>query len=439
MNVPTVFREEHRETILHLLALLTVFSLLYIIRGAWQPDQIFADEPAYIFHAITSWNERQGSSIMFSPFYHDLITPFVAVFFEQETGFAVWKFVLFYGTSVLVYFVIGGLTRSWVGLIAAIHMNFMIVPIMSGTYLTLALAWMFLALLVLVKRPGAVGLAAGVMLVGLHIRGEFSLILAAFLFLCAVFASRSVFSRRFVMQIIPGVVVFVALVYWHGSTLAEYPRAISLRGSFAYHHQISKTMTEMGYLAKYTDKKWGAVEMEALDKAYLEQFGKTQTEFREQGGFNLLEMYAASPDLIREHFRQVLIYSMDTFPESVMLELAWPTQAYSIRQILVDRQRVVLAALGIHGVFLLMAILPIVLDRFRGRLRPALCAPITRTLVFGALTPLAAIPAWFLATPLTHYLILLFPAYYLVFVLLLRRFFPRVIGCSDEGKSMVRD
>lgn len=424
--------------LMYILVIAITFSLVFTIWGAWLDGQFFTDEPAYVDLAIRSWQAGKGTPVAFSPLYHDLITPFVAIFFEKEMGFKIWKYLLFLITSVLVYYNVKRLANKWVGLIAAVHFQLLSIPYICGTLSTLAITWLLMCSLLLLSGRRVLGLVAGLLLLGIHIRGEFLIISVVFIALCLALSPKEIFQKRFFLQLAVPLAIFVGLIYLHGSDVREYKKMYTLRGAFGYQHYIINTMLEFGYFKKYTtETNRGLLKWEDLDKVFVEHFGKSLTTLRSEGKFDLPDLYRANPELIKAHYRRIFAESRSTIPAAFVVNFP-NSSPMNLRTLAGSLPAYWASQVGVYLLFAGLALLPAFL--LLARRRPYLMDrhPPPRRFYAILFAPLAGFVPWYLTMPQEHYVIMASSVLYLgggiVFGIILTRLadFSQSLAISDK-------
>lgn len=371
-----------------------------------------ADEEVWVRNAILSWETKTGSPISHTPFFHDLIIPFVAnIFFETQTGYALWKFLLFLLSYFLLFYVLSSVSNLWVALVLTVHFQFGIDAWSGPTYTLLAMVFYLAAAAVLIRNANWLGVSLGFLLLGSLVRFELALFLVTFLTLLVVFCLKNLSWRRLMKQFAIPAVLFLVLIYWHGSSLTRFPREYFYRGNQSVVWYMVDYLYYHGYFAEYTDAGRGFLPLELQDSVLVEHFGKTLQELNNS---SLLEMFRLNPTLLKARYSETL----QQFPSSIVSPYRIILPCPGSRQ-----------PLTYSWQFLAVAALPLLVARFARRsnwsnlnsmlkrffpdnegVSPVKGLP--KEFILLVASSLAGFVPWLMTFPQSHYLIMVVPSGY---------------------------
>jgi len=388
------------------LVLAGVFVAVFDYRGAWQDNQMMCDESFYVEMAAKLWDLKFGKAIIgekpldnigFSPLYRDLMTPFVAVFFDAQTGFKIWKFSLYLCTSLLFFVVISRISNDWIGFVCAIHFTLGHALYGSGTYTVLVITFILVGMFFLQRRGNYLGISIGVLGLGALVRPELMSITFILLLLVIIFSRAFILSRRFVFQVTPFVLAFIVLLYWHDSSVMRIPELFS-KGTAAIESFLTQSMFENGYFKKYMDApSRNDLSMEVIGKVFKEEFGVEQPRY-----LSIPELIKRNPEVMKKHYVWVLNRAKGNIPGAFFI---LEYKDHSSRWIL----------------FLVTALLPCLFWKRLRKIKAGVLftARPSKELVFLALAPLSVIVPWIVAAaPEQQYVVMLAPTLYSVLAML---------------------
>jgi hypothetical protein len=424
-----------------LLLLLAVFAFNFSYHDGWKDGQGGGDEPAYIENAYNYWHSGAvPGQITWSPGYAQLMSPFVGLF-GKETGFKIWRFVLFAGVSLLVYAVFSQMfCNAWFGFILALYSQMFWWPYNAPSLQSLACLLYLICFLLLTDKKRFLGLTLGIMMNGIFISGAMGFVFVSFGALSLIFYPRFIISRRFLIQFLACAALFGANLHHLGYDIREYPEIAYVRGSAGLYHQLSLLIVSSGryvpylkpgeddhsqnHVGEYRSHQERADEyyshLKAVDRYYLDKFGEKEADLRahrHDGRWPALLldwpwMMSKDPELMKE-------FAQDSFRE--LKENLW--MAFEI--ILPVRDYHVSSKSPKRGVFVIPLIFVLLLPHFIGLIRkepigasvwPSRLQLLLLLSCLGTLIPLT------LVKPLIIYFPSLIPAY-LMGVALITSFF----------------
>ena len=323
-----------------LLLLFATFALNFAYHDGWKDAQAPGDEPAYIENAYNYWHSDHFVNIIgnpgylnitWSPGYVLLMSPFVGIF-GQETGYKIWRFTLFAGTSFMVYFAFSRMFGSaWLGASLALFSQMFIMPYAAPSLQLLACFLYLICLRLLIDKTRFLGFTFGALLNGIFISGTVGGVLFSFGVLCMAFYPRLIFSRRFFIQFLAGAALFGVILHHFNYDILKYSEQATQRGRFGLYHQLSLYIVSSGRSAPYLkpeDDLQNNVDeyhrhLKAIDRYYLDKFGEKEHNLRarrhdEQWPLFLLDwpwMITKDPGLMKEYGQEIF----RTLKESLLM------------------------------------------------------------------------------------------------------------------------
>jgi len=319
-----------------LIAFALVIVNFVLIFVSWKPQWLAmgADEPVWVANAVKYW--KTGSPIGHVPLFHDLIYPFVAgKFVNFDTGYTLWRFSIYLSCVGLMFYVLLRISNVWIAAILTLHFESLFTIYHSPTYLILALAFYLLALALVARTPKLLGVAVGMLLLGSLVRLEVLAFTGAALIMLAVFSRKAMFCRRFFKQLLVPALLFILLIYRHGSSIRTFPRDYVSRGQASAVWYAVEFLHSEGAFRKYTNAGRAAIPQDLIDLVLVEHFGKKQ---RDLVNSSALELWRRDPTLmearLRDEFRRLpaMLAEMSAIAPrygSANINVAWKTLGMS--------------------------------------------------------------------------------------------------------------
>lgn len=441
-----------------LLFLLVVFTFNFAHRNGWKDDQAQGDDPVYIETAYNYWHsDAHPGRITWSPGYVQLMSPFVGVL-GKETGYKIWRFILFAGVSLLVYIAFSRMFGSiWLGTALALFSQMFLTPYAAPTLQALVCLLYLFCFSLLADKTRFLGLAFGILLNGIFVSGAVGGVLFSFGILCVIFYPRLIFSRRFFAQFLASVALFGSVLYhlsYGTASNLNYAEEAAQRGRAGLYHQLSLYIVSSGRSTPYLkpgddDAQNNADEyhrhLKAIDRYYLDKFGEGESDARayrhdKRWPLFLLDwpwMMAKDPELMREYRHEVLKTLRDSLfgGDKVFgaFEIAFPFGDYGIHTKSFFKR----ATYNIVSVIFLMLILMLPHLIRLARKKPFASHGFTwpsRLQILFCLSCLSTLLPLMLVKPLPIYFPPLIPAY-LMGIALLTAFFVNRITFSAGTKG----
>jgi len=379
-----------------------------------------ADESQWVINAVHYWKLGVGSPIGHVPLFHDLIVPFVGGFFvDPETGYAIWKYLLFFVSHLLVFYATSKVSNIWIGLSIAIYFQFTVDPWGDPTYSHLAMTLFLLSVVLVLYNRKLLGGAFGVLLLGSLVRLELLLFAVTAACLLLLFSRKSVLTSAFFKQLALPVILFVGLIYWHGSSLTRFPREYMFRGQQSVVWYVIDFMYNHGYFSQYAVPNRGNIPLDVLDTVLTQQFGKDLKGLNQS---SFLEIYHRNPTLIKARYTEMVqqLPSLIASPFIVRIPYGGSSKPF----------------FGILHLSVI-AIVPVFFFRFFTRVVPlkgllgrvlkylgavpgitAISPP--KEAVLMLLSALAGFLPWLMTSPQPHYVMMALPLQLMIFALLFR-------------------
>lgn len=399
-------------------SLFLIFLTAFFVLDSWGKTQLLrmgADEPVWVDQALKFYHLGKGSPYAHVPLFHDLIVPFVSgIFFSFETGYIVWKILLFVISSLLFFYVISKISNQWIGLLFTINYELMYNFIAFPTYSILAMIFFLFALSVIIHNKKNIGLAAGILLIGGMVRLELVLFGIVFFTLVTIFCSKLIFTKKFIFQVSIPIIIFISLIYWHGSSITSFPKDYLFRGNQSAVWYVIDYMYYEGYFKKYTDADRGNIPMDILDNVLIENFGMSLDGLDNSSFF---EMYNANPKLIKNRYKKLLGELPNLLTGNFVAKVPYrELRGYYIWKFL-------------FAAFFPFIIVLILLKYFE-RLRTTTLTTtynsfissnykISKPFILLVIASFAGFIPWMLTKPLEHYTIMALPSFYILIVLAL--------------------
>jgi hypothetical protein len=405
-----------------LLSLIIICAFAYYILDFWGKERLLrmgADEPVWVDRAIKAFQEGKGSPYAHVPLFHDMIVPFVSgILFSFETGYIIWKVLLFVVSSVLFFYIFSKLSNIWVGLIFTVHYELMANYVAFPTYSVLAMIFFLAAISVIVSNKNNLGLAFGLLMLGGMVRLELTLFGIVFFLLAIVFFTKLVFSKKFLRQISIPIAIFIFLIYWHGSSIISLPKDFMYRGNQSSVWYVIDYMYYEGYFDKYNVPDRGSIPMDVLDKVLVENFGMGLLELDDS---SFIEMYKANPKLINARYMKMLTELPDLLTGNFKVQFSkdGPPGFYLVR-------------------FLIPLILPFLYLLFKmkySRIKESTNISkaynsfinankkISGPLIILILSSFAGFIPWMMTKPVEHYTIMILPTFYIIMIIVVNLVF----------------
>lgn len=415
--------------LLRVLLLLVVFTFNFAHQGGSDSAQAPGDDATYIQSAYDYWQSgAYPGAITWSPSYVQLMSPFVGVL-GKEAGYKTWRYLLFAANCLMVYAVFTKMFGSaWMAAVLALFSQLFLMPYLAPSLQMLVCLLYLVGLLLLSGKARSIGFVFAILLNGIFISGVMSFVLFAFGALCLVFYRRLIFSRRFLVQVLCGLVLFVAVLHHFKYDVSKYSEEAAQRGRAGLYHQLSIYIVKSGRVAPYLDavssqenfSTEDARYRKVIDHYYLEKFGANENDLRAvrhdaRWPLFLLDwpwLLEKDPQLMHEYMREVLKTAVISVAGS--FQIVDPFRPYRLD----DYKVVGVGSIIWRGVFnvvavlLLLAalILPDVVRRDRGQSKTSLVWPSHLQLLF-LLSTVAPIVPLMLVKPLPIYFPPFIPAY----------------------------
>lgn len=393
----------------------------------------------YIEKAYNYWySSKHPGPLTWSPGYVQLMSPFVGVF-GMETGYKIWRFVLFASISLMVYVTFSRMFCStWLGASLALFSQMFIMPYAAPSLQLLVCLLYLICLLLLADKTRFLGLAFGILLNGIFISGTLGGVLFSFSVLCMVFYPRLIFSRRFFIQFLASLALLGVMHHHLRYDITTISEVSADRGRAGLYHQLSLYIVSSGRSAPYLkpdDDLQNNVDkyhrhLNAIDRYYLDKFGETEADLRsrrhgEQWPLFLLDwpwMMTKDPELMKEYRQEIF----RTLKESLLVsfQISLPFGDYNFNTSSPKRGMYVVPI-----IFVLM--LPHLIGLVRKKpINPPLVWPSRLQLLF-LLSCLSTLIPLILVKPLPIYFPPLIPCYLMGIALLallpisgIRKYFP---------------
>ncbi|MFN8369800.1 MAG: hypothetical protein U0T83_04140 [Bacteriovoracaceae bacterium] len=356
----------------HLLICLTlILSLLFVYnqRDGWKDSQAPGDEMSYVEMAHRFWHFNVHQSITWSPANVMLMSPFIGLL-GHETGFKVWRFILFSTISIATYLTIFLIfNSSWYGFILALYSQLFWVPYASPTLQSLIWLLYLVCLSLLTYKTRFLGIVFGLLLNGIYISGVVNTTLAAFVLLTLIFFHKHIFKKTIIIQSIVGLLIFVLLLVYQKFDITKYGAQSAQRGRAGLHHQMSLFIFETGRSKRYLDPNEKVPEtyhghLKAIEKYYLDKFGFSEGDLNNESVDPstpqfLLDwpwLYKKDPALMTEYAERVLL----TFNQSLssVFQIIFPFGEYNCNDTSYKR--------GVYSLYLIILLsLPNLIKSFR--------------------------------------------------------------------------
>jgi len=401
-----------------LLSLLIIFLNAYFVLDSWGRKLLLfmgADEPVWIDNAIKYFHEGKGSPYSHVPLFHDLIIPFVTgMFFSFETGYIVWKILLFVVSSILFFYIIYKISNLWIGFLFTVHYELMLNFVSFPSYSILAMIFFLLALSIIIQNKNNIGIAFGILLIGGLVRLELILFGIIFFILSAVFFYKLVFSKKFIYQVSVPIIIFIALIYWHGSSITSFPKDYLFRGNQSSVWYVIDYMYYKGYFKKYTDAGRGNIPMDVLDKVLEENFGKNLEGLNNS---SFIEMYRANPKIIKDRYKKMVGELPGLLASNFFVKIPYK----DMRGLYID----IFFIAGLLPFFLLFFSIKFfkqartfnIISRYNSFITSN--KKISGVLIIIVLASFAGFIPWMMTKPMEHYTIMALPSFYIIIVLFL--------------------
>ena len=434
-----------------LLLLLIVFSFNFAHRDGWKDAQIPGDDPAYIESAYNYWHSgKHPGPITWSPGYAQLMSPFVGIF-GQETGYQIWRFVLFASVSFMVYFAFSRMFGStWLGASLALFSQMFIMPYESPSLQLLACLLYLICLRLLTDKTRYLGLTFGILMNGVFVSGTAGFVCISFGFLCLIFYPRLIFSKRFFIQFLAGAALFTVIMHHFHYDIMTVSEVSAQRGRAGLYHQLSLYIISSGRSTPYLkpgedDSKTGefALHQQAVNRYYLDKFGEDESDARayrhdERWPLTLLDwpwMITKDPELMKEYRHEVLKTLRDSLFGAERgfgaFEVAFPYGDYGFNTVPFHKRAVYNIVSVIFLIFVL--ILPYIVKLVRKKPLPSsgFTCP-SRLQVLFCLSCLSILFPLMLVKPLAIYFPPLIPSYLMGIALLTLFFIKKYFTVSRQ-------
>lgn len=276
--------------LLAMMVLLLAFAFNFWHVDAWEDNQGPGDDPVYVDAAYDYWHHGDHGSMTWSPGYIQLMSPFIGML-GKESGYKVWRFVLFAAVSLAVMGAFTQITGSlWFGTVLATFSQLMLMPYLAPSLQMVICLIYLICVWLLAAKEKYLGLVFGLLLNGLYISGTLNFVLLAFAILCLLFYREAIFTRRFFAQLALGVGLFTAVLHYFSYDIRLYPVEAANRGRAGLYHQLSEYLIKSGRVAPYLTPEEADParvypseyerHLNAFDRYYLAKFGETHDELR---------------------------------------------------------------------------------------------------------------------------------------------------------------
>jgi hypothetical protein len=263
-----------------------------------------ADEDVWVSNAIKFWKAKKGSPIAHVPLFHDIIILFVGGgIFDSQTGYVLWKFLLYLVAITLLFYLLLKVSNVWVAFVLAVYFEWTFYLYDSPTYTILAMVFFLSSLALVLRNQRSTGIAVGILLLGSLVRLELFFFVVTALVLLLLLSRKSVLSMAFLRQLLLPVFLFIVLVYWHGSSVTRFPREYLARGQAAVVAYLVDFLYSQGKFSKYTDISRGNLTSEQIDTVLTEHFGKDAKGLLES---SFLDLWKRNPSIMKARYADLL-------------------------------------------------------------------------------------------------------------------------------------
>lgn len=404
-------RPKRRSLLLTLLSLLLLVAhmVMFTWMDGWANSQFACDEDVWLGNALKAWEAGRGHSIAHVPLYCDLVTTFI-VPFGLETGFKIWRFLLFFSGGVFMLAALARHVRLAVAFPLALHFILLTTPYQGGTYSYVATLFV-LAYLHFVARRQTTGAALGVLFLGSLVRFELFVMFALAAAVTAVARTSLLRSASFWKQAGCALAVFVALLIWHRAAPSQLKDKFLARGGTAVKHFMVDTLYQDGRFERFGVTR-GQVTPEFMDEVFREVFGHPMSELKE---FSLPYLYSLNPDFVEHHYRRVFSEASGMLGDTYRVILPRPGSTW--RGEVSNRSALIPPLLA--GV-LLAAVAGKFLWPTQRRQKAPVDGPGVSFIAY-LLIPYSGFLAWCMTFPFPYYTIIASPTSYIAIGMLLER------------------
>lgn len=311
-----------------LLLLLVAFAFNFTHRDGWKNSQWPGDEPTYIetsysYYSGVSSSLFPAGQITWSPGYVQLMSPFIGVL-GKETGYKIWRFILFAGVSLLVYAAFSQMFGSaWLGAVLALYSQMFNIPYMAPSLQSLACLIYLICFLLLTAKTRFLGLTLGILMNGIFVSGTVGFVFFCFGALSFIFYPRVFVSRRFLIQFLSCAALFGVNLYHCNFDIRDYPQEAFIRGNVGFYHNLAHLIINTGRSAPYfkpgddEPKENNPDEFhrqqKAKDRYFLDKYGEKFADIRvrrhdERWPKLFLDwpwMMKKDPELMKEHTQEI--------------------------------------------------------------------------------------------------------------------------------------
>ena len=272
-----------------------------------------------------------------------MMSPLVGLL-GQETGYKVWRLALFAGVSLLFYFAFSRMFGSaWYGAAMALYAQLFWTPYASPSLQTLVIGIFLICLLLLEAGSRNIGIVFALLLNGIFISGVMNFVLLSFAVACLIFYPKSLFQKKFILQLLAGVAFFMFVIVSHEFDIRKYPENAASRGRAGLHHQMSLFIFNTGRSTAYLDPSVNATNsyhghLAAIEKYYIDKFGMGESDLNahhmdKRWPASLLDwpwLLEKDPELMKEYFREEINVLYGSLAQGFQIIL--PSGAFNINE-----------------------------------------------------------------------------------------------------------
>ncbi|MCX6170089.1 MAG: hypothetical protein NTX65_12150 [Ignavibacteriales bacterium] len=414
------FKKDQAIYLLFISLIVTNFIVFAMSWGIKNFYYMGADEDQWIKYSLYYIGQQHaGSPIYHVPLFCDLIYPFISgIFVNMLTGYLVWKIIIYILASITLFLLLSRVSNIWIGFVLTTYFQYSINTYAIPTYSYLAMLFYLVSLLVIYSRTERSGIAFGLLLLGGLVRFEILIIALAF-FICLLISSwKIIFSRKFAKQLIIPVLIFISLIYWHGSSITMLPNDLLHRGQTSVVWYMYDYLYYEGDFKKYTNADRGSITNEDINKVLMENFGKSRTEL-DNGSF--FDLWKANPQLMMARYKKLISELPILLIDPFKLRIPF-TELDQIHPLLC----LLLTIIPALVILLFKFIKNVRISNFGWSLQYYIKSQKKylpkEALILTCCVCFAFIP-WMMTKPQAHYLIMALPAFYILLSIFLSKIF----------------